>query len=120
MGGSSAPAPTASRRGRSPPPGAASFAARGAGGRPPLPESPQHRDWRNARTTSAHEIDRFGLSLRVRLKMRCSRSTNGRALSDAWFELADALRRGCRRLGSASHCLYEWPEPDEVADLDSA
>ncbi len=30
------------------------------------------------------------------------------------------LRGDCRRLGSACHCLHEWPEPDDDrADLDS-
>jgi hypothetical protein len=39
--------------------------------------------------------------------------------SDAWFELAERLHRAARRLGSATHCLYEWTEPDyDRADID--
>ena len=40
--------------------------------------------------------------------------------SDAWLELAEELQRACRRLASASHCLYEWAEPDDTrADIDT-
>jgi hypothetical protein len=86
-----------------------------------LPESPQHRAWRNARTAAAQELERFRELLRERLE-------HGAALldadppphSDAWFELAEELQRGCRRVASASHCLYEWNEPDDArADLDA-
>ena len=46
-------------------------------------------------------------------------SPTERPHSDAWFELAETLRRAARRVGSAGHCLYEWPEPgDARADLD--
>jgi hypothetical protein len=39
--------------------------------------------------------------------------------SDAWFDLAEELRRAARRLGSATYCLYEWMEPsDDRADID--
>jgi DNA-binding XRE family transcriptional regulator len=39
--------------------------------------------------------------------------------SDAWFDLRDRLSRDCWRVGSALHCLYEWPEPDDAtADRD--
>jgi hypothetical protein len=86
-----------------------------------LPESPQHRAWRNARTAAAQKIGPFRRSLRERL------SEAGRLLradppvdSDAWFELAEQLRRSAWRVGSATHCLYEWPEPDdERADVDN-
>ncbi len=85
-----------------------------------LPEAPQHRAWRNARTLAAQEIERFRADVRERLNQ-------GSALldapepphSDAWLELAEELRQACRRLGAASHCLHEWPEPnDDAADVD--
>jgi hypothetical protein len=85
-----------------------------------LPESPQHRAWRNARTAAARELERFRRLARERLEC-------GEALldadppphSDAWLELAEELQRACRRLASASHCLYEWDEPDDAhADID--
>ncbi len=92
-----------------------------AGSVPPLPESPQHREWRNARTTAAHELDRFAAALRVRLQDAALLLEAGNPVaSDAWFELAAALQRSCRRLGSANHCLHEWAEPsEETADLDT-
>jgi len=41
------------------------------------------------------------------------------AFSDQWFELAERLRSDCWMLGSASHCLHEWAEPDDrYADID--
>jgi hypothetical protein len=94
--------------------------AQSAGELCPLPESPQHRAWRNAVTTAGQEIERFRAMLRERL------DEAGQLLeadppprSDDWLELADALQRSCRRLGSASYCLYEWHEPDDAhADLD--
>ncbi len=94
--------------------------ARRAGGVPPLPESPQHRAWRNARTAAAHEIERFRASLRERLEHAALLlDAEQPPHSDAWLELAEELQRACRRLASASHCLYEWAEPDdERADVD--
>ena len=39
--------------------------------------------------------------------------------SDVWLALGRTLQSGCRRIGSAWHCLHEWPEPgDEHADRD--
>ncbi len=85
-----------------------------------LPESPQHRAWRTAHTAAAQEIERFRSELRERL------ADGARLLaaptpphSDAWFELAEQLQRACRRVGSASHCLHEWAEPQDArADVD--
>jgi hypothetical protein len=91
-----------------------------AGELPALPESPQHRAWRNARTAAAQELERFRRLVREHLE-------RGEALldadppphSDAWLELAEELQRACRRLASASHCEYEWAEPDDArADID--
>jgi DNA-binding transcriptional regulator PaaX len=95
--------------------------ARRDGLTPALPESPQHREWRNARTSAGQEIERFARRLReciddASLLLDASEPVP----SDMWFELAEALRSACWRLGSASHCLYEWPEPqDGIADVDS-
>ena len=94
--------------------------ARRAGKVPELPESPQHRAWRDARTVAAQEIDRFlqsvreGLDEAVRLL-----DADPAAASDAWLELGERLHRDCRRVGSATHCLHEWSEPDDArADID--
>jgi hypothetical protein len=42
-----------------------------------------------------------------------------RVCSDAWLLLAARLGKVYRQLGLATHCLYEWPEPDDArADID--
>ena len=91
-----------------------------AGELPELPESPQHRAWRNARTTAEQEIERLRTGLREQLyEAALLLDADPSPRSDDWFELADALQRGARRVASASHCLYEWTEPDDAsADLD--
>jgi hypothetical protein len=91
-----------------------------SGRMPALPESPQHRAWRNARTLATVELERFRVVIRERLEqaellLDAARPPH----SDAWLELAEELQRACRRVASASHCLYEWVEPDEErADID--
>jgi hypothetical protein len=93
---------------------------RRAGRVPPLPESPQHSAWRNARTLAEQEIDRLRGRVLVRLD-EASRllDADQPADSDAWLEAAERLQRACRRLGSAVYCLREWAEPDDAsADVD--
>jgi hypothetical protein len=85
-----------------------------------LPESPQHRAWRNARTLAAQELERFRGQLQGQLQdAELLLVTDPPPRSDAWLALAETLRHGCRRLASAYYCLQEWAEPDEaVADVD--
>ena len=94
--------------------------ARSAGGLPELPESPQHRAWRNAHTTAAQEIERLRDALRVQLhEASLLLDADPAPRSDAWLAQAEALRRSCWRVASASHCLREWPEPhDALPDID--
>jgi hypothetical protein len=91
-----------------------------AGEAPRLPESPQHREWRRARTAGAEEIERFRRSLADTVDEATRLlDADPHAHSDKWFELAERLRRATWRVGSAGHCLYEWAEPDDaVADID--
>ena len=63
---------------------------RGAG-RVDLPESPQHRQWRNARTPAAQEIERFRASRWVTLPTEASALLDDTPGSDVWFELAEGL-----------------------------
>jgi hypothetical protein len=95
-------------------------AARAAGRVPELPESPQHRAWRNARTAAANEIERFARRLSEDLAEATSLlEADQPARSDAWFELGERLARAAWRLASAGYCLREWDEPDDAhADLD--
>jgi hypothetical protein len=94
--------------------------ARREGWLPVLPESPQHRAWRNARTAAAQEIERFHAGLREQLHAAALLlDADPPSQSDAWLELAETLQRSCRRVGSATHCLREWTEPDDArADID--
>ncbi len=74
-----------------------------------LPESPQHRAWRNARTLAGQEIERFRRELRGRLTHAMQLlEADPPAASDAFFEMAARLQHECRRLGSATYCLREW------------
>jgi hypothetical protein len=78
-------------------------------------ESPQHRQWRQARTMAGERIERFREEVRGALDEAPDVLDAANPQSDAWFELAERLQRSCWQLGSATHCLYEWPEPDDLA-----
>lgn len=80
-----------------------------------LPESPQHEAWRSSRILAEQEIDRCRRELRRGLAdaLRVL-DADPPARSDAFFELAEQLERGCRRVATATYCLYEWPEPDDA------
>jgi hypothetical protein len=93
---------------------------RRSGGALALPESPQHRAWRNARRVATLEVGRFELDLWTLLTTaEAMLQSESPPSSDAWFELAERLRSTTRFYGSALHCLREWPEPsDRAADVD--
>jgi hypothetical protein len=93
--------------------------ARRAGQLSELPESPQHRAWRQERETAEAEIDGIRLELRGTLEA-ASALLDAPSHSDDWFEYGDRLRRECRRIGVAIHCLQEWQEPDDARpDIDN-
>jgi hypothetical protein len=84
-----------------------------------LPESPQHRAWRNARTSAALEIARFRCSLAQALADGARLLEADPPHSDEWLALGERLLAAARRVGSAYHCLHEWPEPDDArAEVD--
>jgi hypothetical protein len=85
-----------------------------------LHESPQHRTWRMARAYSAENLDRLRTEVSSDLDRATALLARGRsARSDAFFELKEHLSRRLQRLGSITHCLYEWQEPDDAtADVD--
>lgn len=98
-------------------------AAERAGRRAALPEAPQHRAWRSARAEAEQKLGLFAAELREDLRSASALldalSDGDAPPSDAWLELGPRLLGDCRRLGSAWHCLHEWPEPsDETADRD--
>jgi hypothetical protein len=107
--------------------------ARRAGPGPVLPESPQHRAWRDAQELAGERVEGFRLDVLEELEHagelldaemavaagRVAPEVLGGSLSDAWFEVAERLQRACRRLGSASYCLWDWREPEDArADVD--
>jgi hypothetical protein len=85
-----------------------------------LPESPQHRVWRDAHTDAAEHIEEIRGRARVSVvEALALLDSHCRVRSDRWFELARRLREACWSLGSATYCLYEWAEPDDsAADVD--
>jgi hypothetical protein len=88
--------------------------ARHAGDIGSLPESPQHRHWREARTIASERIGEFGEMLQALLGEAAGLlDAHDPADSDTWHALSQRLQRACNRLESASYCLHEWPEPDD-------
>jgi hypothetical protein len=85
-----------------------------------LPEAPQHRRWREARTAASERIAGFRSDLRGALDEAIARlEADQEADSATWFEFSERLHDTCWRFASAVHCLREWPEPDDSrADTD--
>lgn len=84
-----------------------------------LPESPQHRAWRQSRQAATERVEEFRSTLRTELDQAVKLLERKRSPdSDCWHDLARRLGRSCERLGSATYCLYEWVEPDDArADI---
>jgi hypothetical protein len=79
-----------------------------------LPESPQHRQWRQARCKAEREIEALRRQVRANLaeaNVLLDRESGG---SQRWFALAQRLGEQCVALGSATYCLHEWAEPDDA------
>lgn len=88
-----------------------------------LPESPQHRDWRDAQAIAERELGRFACELGTQLEdvsqLLLALDAEPPPHSDVWLERGEALRHACKRLAAASHCLHEWHEPDDShSDID--
>jgi len=95
-------------------------AARKTGTIGPLPEAPQHQHWREAHTAASERIGELQEQLRTALAEATDLlGADPQADSNAWYETGKQLKTACLRLGSATHCLHEWPEPDDAsADTD--
>ncbi|MGD0454375.1 MAG: hypothetical protein ABSB69_12320 [Solirubrobacteraceae bacterium] len=88
-----------------------------------LPESPQHRKWREARTLAEQEAGRFAERMRATVaEAEAMLDAEGApATSDDWDALAHRLYRQAWRMSAATHCLREWEEPsDEAVDVEDA
>lgn len=79
-----------------------------------LPESPQHRRWREARTTAGQLDERFRRALANTLRdAEALLSSEAPAHSDVWNALGDRLHGACAAVCAARYCLDEWAEPDD-------
>lgn len=84
-------------------------------GIPPLPEAPQHRVWREARSQAEERIDSILTDMRERLTAAASLLAAGDEVdSEAWLAMGNRLQFGSERLASATYCLHEWSEPDDA------
>lgn len=79
-----------------------------------LPESPQHRTWREAREAAETGFDEFLTRTTAAVQdaetVLMSPAGGG---SEELLGIGDRLLREFWRLASATYCLREWPEPDE-------
>ncbi len=92
---------------------------RSAGQLDELPESPQHRRWREARAAADERIVELRRNLRKELAATQSLLAGTKTSSERWLTASDALTGACKLLASATYCLYEWSEPDDAtADVD--
>lgn len=83
-----------------------------------LPESPQHRAWREARASAEQEVERFEQEA-INAITDAMALVESESSSDGLFAVAERLRGELWRLASATYCLSEWPEPDDAtADID--
>jgi DNA-binding PadR family transcriptional regulator len=84
-----------------------------------LPESPQHRAWREAKAAATERIQGFREDFQALLRDGAILLADDSTDSEAWYALADRMESACARLGSATHCLREWMEPsDDARDVD--
>jgi hypothetical protein len=84
-----------------------------------LPESPQHRRWREARAAANEKIGELRRNVRNELAGARALLSAADASSEDWFTMNDALSRACSQLASATYCLREWDEPDDAtADIE--
>ncbi len=79
-----------------------------------LPESPQHRHWREARAAATERVGGFRGDVRSALDEAAALLADEDVTSDAWYALAERVEKACQRVGSATHCLREWAEPDDT------
>jgi hypothetical protein len=87
--------------------------ARGDGEQLELPESPQHRLWREKHTQAVEGMDDYRARLREALAQTDGLIDGKSGDSLAWQTLTKRLKVRSELLGSAIHCAREWPEPDD-------
>ncbi len=84
-----------------------------------LPESPQHRAWRQTRKKAVERIDRLREDAHRAVQDAGRLLDAEEADSETLFLLAVRLKEALQYLGSATYCAREWAEPDDArADID--
>jgi hypothetical protein len=93
----------------------------GAAGAVALPESPQHRRWREARARAGERIGEFRENVYLLFDEAAALLADDATDSEAWFVLGEQLSGACKRMASATYCLREWAEPgDDAPDVDDS
>jgi hypothetical protein len=88
--------------------------AREAGEVDDLPESPQHRAWRHARTEAAVRVEGFRSDMYNVLQEAGDLIGQDRPVtSRECFELGERLRLASWRFAAATYCQNEWAEPED-------
>src|ERR1700686_5252244 len=86
-----------------------------------LPESPQHRLWRETHTQAVEGMDAYRGCLREALHQAAALIEDEAGDSLAWQKLTKRLAVRSELLGSAIHCAREWAEPaDSTRDVQDA
>lgn len=87
-----------------------------------LPEAPQHRAWREARVEAAVRLEGFKDEMGTMLEEATALLDQPHPPhSSEWIAMSQRLSPATWRVGSATHCLYEWVEPDDdFPDVDEA
>jgi DNA-binding PadR family transcriptional regulator len=87
-----------------------------------LPESPQHRRWREARVLAEQEAERVWtgvLAVVEEAEQFVNNPPEPTPLSAAWLALGKRLEGACSLMASVTYCLHAWPEPDDSkADIE--
>jgi hypothetical protein len=104
------------------------IALRRRGGVPPLPESPQHRRWREATNLATDQFEVVLADLKRDLAEASAIPdalapdiVEGRFTSDRLLWLGSRLNLRFRLLSTAVFCIFEWDEPtDDAYDLEGA
>jgi len=79
-----------------------------------LPESPQHRAWREARAAAVSRVDEFRSAATDAVQdAETALVSPAGASAEELMRIGDRLRREFWRLASATYCREEWAEPDE-------
>jgi DNA-binding PadR family transcriptional regulator len=79
-----------------------------------LPESPQHREWRQKHARAVEGLEGYRERMREALAEAVGLLEDERSDSEAWRAMAKRLEVRAQLLSSAIYCAREWAEPDDA------